>query len=310
MHDFNSENERVGIYMITKEELRNYIRQGLSTRKIADITGYSKSVIGYHMRNYGLSNESKFKKLDKFTFDKIDTKEKAYALGFILADSSIDERNNVEVSVAMADKEIAEFIARVINAKVHYDYTYNKKTRRFPRARLNKCISDVTRFTGGRKKADRHFPIIAKELEPYMLLGFFDGDGHITYGHRKDRGRLWASIGFTSQFKLLYGVQQYILRKINVSSQIFPKAGENCFVLRICSISNVIALLNAIYKDEDFVVLHRKHAKYKAVRLELEENGESDKVVNTVPSLQSEEGVETSGVSAMILNNRNSIQVA
>ena len=296
--------------MITKEELRDYIKQGLSTRKIAEITGYGKSTISYHMRQYGLSDCSRFKKLDKFVFDKINTKEKAYALGFILADGAIDERNNVEISVAMADKEVAEFLASVVNARVRYDYTYNKKTRRFPRVRFCKRIPDILKFTGGRKKEDRHFPIISKELEPYMLQGFLDGDGSITYGHRKDRGRLWACVSFTSQFKLLYGVQQYILRKIKVSSQIFPKSNEKCFVLKISALDDIKNLLDTVYADKNFVILHRKYAKYKAVRLELEENGESERIANTVPSLQSEEGVETNGALAIMLNNHNSIQVA
>ena len=52
------------------------------------------------------------------------------------------------------------------------------------------------------------------------------------------------------------------------------KCGEkDCFVIEFANRIDVLKFLNYIYQD-DFVVLKRKYLKYKALRLELEENGE------------------------------------
>ena len=67
--------------------------------------------------------------------------------------------------VAIGDKEIPEFISEVLGCSVRYDYTYDAQKRRFPRARIDRKIGDILKFTGGALKKDRHFPRIQKDLE-------------------------------------------------------------------------------------------------------------------------------------------------
>ena len=251
-----------------------YTIHGYSNRELQQIFNLRKSTISYQQRKYGLDKLAKYKKNPQFKFEKIDTPEKAYILGFILADGSIEQNNNIELSVSLEDKEIVDYIATIINSSVFTDKTYNKKQRKFPRARTNKNIKDITKFTGGRAKKDRHYPRVKRDLERYLLLGFFDGDGCITWGRRKDRNRLWHKISFTSSYSLLYGVQQHLLR-IGITTTLRPKSGENCFVLEFANKNDIIRFLNYIYpEDSEFVVLQRKYLKNRALRLELEENGE------------------------------------
>ena len=133
-------------------------------------------------------------------------------------------------------------------------------------------------FFGGEKKVDRHYPRIRDDLERYLLQGLFDADGCITWGYRKDKGRIWHKVSFTSQLKILQGVQQYLINKLGIASVIRPKAKENCYVLEFSNKSDVVKFCEHIYPDDDFVILKRKHLKYKALRLELEENGESNRI--------------------------------
>lgn len=209
----------------------------------------------------------------KYTFNKIDSPSKAYILGFILADSSIDNKNNVEISVALNDKEVVDYISNVIGSNVNVSNKMNKKKRIFPKARTVKRIKDITKFTGGYKKTERHYPRIKKELEPYLLLGFFDGDGCISYGYRKDRKRLWHKISFTSSYSLLQGVQQYLF-KLGITTKLKPKSKSNCYVLEFANKKDILKFLDYIYMD-NFVVLRRKYLKNCALRLELEEIGET-----------------------------------
>lgn len=212
--------------------------------------------------------------MDKFLFNKIDSKEKAYILGFILADGSITQNNDVEISTNLRDRNIVEYIGKIINSNIKYDYHFNKKLRRYPRVRTSKRIKDITKFTGGRLKKDRHYPRVKEEFEKYLLLGVFDADGCITWGRRKDRDRLWHKVSFVSQYNILYGVQQYLLNNLNICTRIYPKKDSNCYVLEFSNLKDVIRFCEHIY-DNKFVVLQRKYQKYNALRLELEENDES-----------------------------------
>ena len=288
--------------------LRTCLADGMSTRDIEKLCDKKRSTISYWINKYNLKEDMKYKKTDKYSFEKIDNKEKAYALGFILADSGINRNNLVEISVSIEDSIVCEFIANVINGKVMYDYTYDKKSRRFPRARLIKKIPDIVKFTGGEKKENRHFPRISKDLERYLLQGFFDADGCITWGYRKDRNRIWQKVSFTSQRKLLEGVQKYLYKTLGISTVLRPKGNEKCFVLEIANRNDVLNFCNYIYPDENFLVLNRKYLKYNALRLELEENGEMAGVPQYRAELAEQEGVETNGDLATNLNNHNSIQ--
>ena len=157
-----------------KEYLINCLNSGMSTRDIEKECGLNHRTISYWVTKYNLNDLSKFSKRDAYKFEKIDTKEKAYLLGYILADTAIDDKKNVEFSCAINDCEILEFIANIIDGKVTKDYTFDKKTRRFPRARMNKTIKDILKFTGGAKKAERHYPRIRSDLEKYMIQGYLE----------------------------------------------------------------------------------------------------------------------------------------
>lgn len=268
----------------------------------------SSSNIGHWISKYGLNHLSKNYKLDKYRFNKIDTKEKAYVLGFILCDAAINQRKCVEISVAIEDKEVAEFISQTVNGRVHMDYTFDKAKRRFPRARMVKKIPDVTVYTGAEKKACRHYPRVRPDLEKFLLQGVFDADGCLTWGRRKDKNRIWQKISFTSSLGILSGVQQMLLNRLGVASALRPKSNSDCYVLEITNRKDVLKILSFLYPDDSFIILKRKYLKYCALRLELEENGEYGALREYRAEPAEQEGVETNGACASRLNDRNSIQ--
>ena len=52
---------------------------------------------------------------------------------------------------------------------------------------MQKKIVDILKFTGGRLKADRHYPRVRDDLERYLIQGLFDADGCLTFSRRKDK---------------------------------------------------------------------------------------------------------------------------
>ena len=266
----------------TKEELQSLYDLGLSNTRIAEIYGVERGTIFYWSKKLGVKSERYEKPIyiEDF-FDKIDSKEKAYMLGFLLGDGAIDKKGHLECSISINDKEILYKFSEWTGCKVVENHHTNVKSRCFPHASIhigNKNImKQLKMLFGGRLKPERHIPIISKKYEPYLVQGFFDADGCVTFGHRKDRGYLWKKIIFTSQLKMLTGIQS-ILDKQGISSKIYPKSGEKCFVLELSrNTNNVIKALDYIYSDENFVILQRKFEKAHALRLELGENGEGHK---------------------------------
>ena len=293
---------------MNKETLEQYIREGMTTREIGKSVGLSGKTISYWANKYKLNDDFKYRKTKPFWFGKIDTKEKAYFIGFLACDGYVnDTTKKVEISLSIRDREVVEFLADFCDANVHIDTELDRKSRNFPNVSFTKKIPDVSTFIGVGGKAKRHLPIVSPYLNRYMLLGAFDADGCITWGRRKDRNRIWHKVSFTSSLGILTSLQNILIKELSISSTIRPKGEEKCFVLEFSNRPDVINFIDYLYQD-DFVVLHRKQSKSNALRLELEENGESLKKVNTVPSPQSWEGVETTGESARILNNRDSIQ--
>lgn len=293
-----------------KQFLIDCLNQGLSTRDIESLPNVTvkRSTISYYIKKYGLTDLMKYKKVqykDENYFNMIDTKEKAYIVGYTLADGYISN-DTLEYGCALEDKEILEFIAEQLGANVREDTYLNKETRRFPRARISignkKLVQDINKFG---QKENKTFPHISKELEHYMLLGFFDGDGCITYGRRKDRNRIWQKVSFTGSYKLLIAIQK-LLSKISITSSVYPKSDENCFVLEISSKEGVTKIMEYMYGNRDLIVLHRKYNKYNALRLEWEEFGGT--TTCTIPSRaedHSSEGVETTGEKLGSLNNQH-----
>lgn len=264
-----------------KNTLKNYLEDGLTHREIDTLVGKGKSTIGYWINQHDLKDSQQYKKpiyRDVDYFNKIDTKEKAYILGFILGDGCIGEKD-VDITIALSDIEILEFIKSELNCNINISKALNKKKKQYPNASIhigNKTIlRDLIRLSGGYNKEDRHIPFVSPKYERYLLQGFFDAEGCITWGRRKDRNRIWQKISFTSQYKMLEGIQN-ILYKKGIASKIKPKSDSSkCFVIEFANKNDVLAFLDIIYPNDEFIVLKRKYKNAQALRLELGEFGES-----------------------------------
>ncbi|MGM0411549.1 MAG: LAGLIDADG family homing endonuclease [Bacillota bacterium] len=266
--------------MITEKKLKNYLNQGMTNREIANQNDVNieKSTVFYWIKKYGLQKKQKYYSNIDYNsniFNKINTPVKAYIIGFILGDGYLNEKNGkyISITIALKDKQILDFIANKTGGRVRVYKKINRKQKKFPHATLrigsNRIYNDIKKYCGGRLKEDRHLPIINKKLERYLILGFFDAEGCVTWGNRKDRNRLWQKISFTSKFKMLEGVQKVLLKN-DISSKIKPKQNEKCYVLQFSDKNRVLTFLDYIYpKDSNFIILQRKFKKAQNLRLEL-----------------------------------------
>lgn len=292
---------------ISKELLENFLKEGKTTREIGLILGVANTTISRYIRNYNLNNLYSKPKYLPYHLTKIDSKELAYMLGFIIADSSINNEI-VEISIAINDSELMDLFSSLLGIKSFKDLTLVKEKRRFPRVRLVRKIVGINKFIGGNKKKDRNVPIIQKDLEVYLIRGIFDADGCITWGYRKDRNRTWHKVSFTSSLGILTSVQK-VLYKIGISTIVRPKANEDCYVLEFANKEDILKFYNYLYADESFIPLKRKFDNYNALRLELGELSENTNctILSCATDL-SVESAETTGELNGTLNNQSSTQ--
>lgn len=292
---------------ISKELLENFLKEGKTTKEIGLILGVANTTISRYIRNYNLNNLYSKPKYLPYHLTKIDSKKLAYMLGFIIADSSINNEI-VEISVAIKDSELMDLFSPLLGIKPFEDLTLVKEKRRFPRIRLVRKIVGINKFIGGSKKKDRNVPIIQKDLEVYLIRGIFDADGCITWGYRKDRNRIWHKVSFTSSLGILTSVQK-VLYKIGISTIVRPKANEDCYVLEFTNKKDILKFYNYLYADASFIPLKRKFDNYNALRLELGELSENTNctILSCATDL-SVESAETTGELNGTLNNQSSTQ--
>ena len=294
-----------------KQELLNILKKnrGITIKELCKKYNLSykatkKMIRVYNYTNYITKTDS-ITKSPGINLNKIDTKELAYIIGFIAGDGHIDLKNQVSISIKLSDKVVANFFKKVLGGEISISNITNKKKKQYPNVSISKVIKDIKKFYGGRLKENRTLPHINENLERYLLLGFFDAEGCITWGRRKDRNRIWQKISFTSKYDLLISTQK-ILNKIGITTAVRPKKKEDCFVLEFSNKKDVLNYCNWLYSNSELIILKRKFNKYNALRLELGEFGETTNN-STIPSQATDhsvEGVETTGEKKVSLNNQ------
>lgn len=116
-------------------------------------------------------------------FEKIDTQEKAYFLGFIFADGCvifdpIRYRYKLTVKIHSKDKHILNSLISSIDGEM---MVWENETK-FSQVTLSgkKIVSDLIKLGATPNKTfDLQYPIIDENLEKHFLRGYFDGDGCI-----------------------------------------------------------------------------------------------------------------------------------
>lgn len=121
--------------------------------------------------------------MKEFIFKNIDTKEKAYWLGFLAADGYVPkDRNMVRINVSSKDEDLMDsFIKFVGGNEKDKKYHVNKSNNKMVVYSLsNKIISSDIRSKGiVSPKSNRDIFVILKSirLQKAFLLGLYDGDG-------------------------------------------------------------------------------------------------------------------------------------
>lgn len=205
-------------------------------------------------------------------FEIINTKEKAYWLGFLYADAcNTPSKNRLEISLAKQDKEILEKLSSILlNGNVNILEYKSKKKNTQDKVSLfiiNKKISlDLFKWGCTNKKTfDITFPNLEQELHASFIRGYFDGDGMLTFEERKRKYGHYTAFDFsiTSTKDMVEKIQDYFA-DLDVNSSINKRhknRNTNNFTLRVSGNKQIRKVCDYLY-SESTIHLQRKYNLY------------------------------------------------
>lgn len=286
--------QRVHINMyqnqINFEQLEKLIKQGFNIKSLAEHFNIPAKSMSQILIKEGIKVQgSRYDKIVSHNyFEKIDNENKAYILGFILADGCIQiepkKRNGVVYSYSkrlcfcnsIDDYEILNKIRQEISPQAKLKTLSNKKgainRKRQISLRISSSllIDDLIKLDiKPRKTWDTNFIFdftkIPNDLLHHFVRGFFDGDGwFIPKG--KSFGLVFTSKVFMDQIEnIFYGKLPHIkVRKC-------PLQNKNMITYSLilsCGYGKSIDLFNYLYKDAT-IFLNRKYDKFIQANTEI-----------------------------------------
>lgn len=273
--------QRGGSNMINYEEIDKkaieLFNKGMSLSKISKELNIGRWIISKRFRNiYGidtsLRKDNKLYSINNCYFEKIDTEEKAYWLGFLFADGYMRTQSyTVELGLARRDESHLIKFNTCINSTYpirHKTSNVSGKTHDVSLAMFcdKKAYKDLERLGClNRKTYHIDFPCFDdKVLKVAFVRGFFDGDGSIGIAKKRlDKSKI-QKIGFAAY-------SEEILEKVAMMvKDIFPEFKYKIYRKKdtcSCSLFSTKTaqsreFLSIIYKDSN-IYLDRKYKVYE-----------------------------------------------
>lgn len=246
-------------------------------------------------------NRNRKHDFDQQFFEKIDTEEKAYVLGFIYADGCNSTHPSTGcLSIVQMERDVDILIKIKKCLKSTYPITVNRvkyngeNTFRF--YLYGKCLVEQLNNLGvvRNKSLILKFPnFINDELMPHFIRGYFDGDGSIWNGKRKKmtvkkenkpgefRVRIVHNVkfNFTGSNTFIPYLQEYLMKHVGFSKTKlnYSKSKEehkHC-IMEYSGRKNIKMLYDYMYSSAT-IYGERKKAKFEEILCALSEKSLSE----------------------------------
>ncbi len=249
---------------------------GMSCRQIAQKFNTSYDTINKRLRksNIKFRDRTNYRKwtLDCTYFDNINTQDKAYILGFIMADGyNNTTKGQIAIKLSPKDKDILEQIKQKLSYNGPLITGINKVFGScFPNIKLlfnSRYLSNQLLNLGvhNNKSDFLKFPdYLCDPLIHHFIRGYFDGDGSMSCNYIKTKYNsklLNGYVSFTGCKEFLYSVQDILLRYEIKSSLYKNKLCQYVYQLNINGNKNVQRFYNFLYKDAN-IYMERKFDKF------------------------------------------------
>lgn len=249
--------------MYNIKEIIDRYEGGEGTWKIAKSYNTYPQKINDLLRSNGITirKDSRKNTFDLSFFEEINSPEKAYCLGYLYGDGSINKNG---VSFFSADRDVIDKISNVtqFSRKPELDLR-GKLDIYYIRLNSRKVVKDVKKLGRNQYKKDLVWvddTIVPNNLKKYFILGLYDSDGGL-YFNKTDLIRD-ISIAFTGSKSIIVELSNFIEVELDIEMNAIYKHKE-CYLhyLRSYKKSTIITILDWLY-DRAPIYMKRKHDKY------------------------------------------------
>lgn len=257
-----------------KDNIIKDFRNGLNCNNLQQKYGHDLYNIQKFLQKHGLDAKIPKKQIyscEEKYFDKIDSHEKAYWLGFIYADGNV-YRTSLQICLAHKDIEIITNFQKSIqsNHKIYND-------RGYPRLQINNQYlynSLVKLGVVKNKSLVLKFPTekqVPNKFINSFILGYFDGDGSISHcnminkkGHKINNWHL----NFISTFEFCKSIKIILDKITNSNGNIYKEKRTKNNVWYILysgsantkfGIEKLKLIYNYLYRNIDFPLNRKKN---------------------------------------------------
>lgn len=207
--------------------------------------------------------------VDEHYFEKVDTQEKAYILGFLYADGyNYEKRGRVKLTLAKKDVDILHKIKECFKTNRPLYSIENKDGCYEELIFVNVKISDDLRKLG-MVQAKTHiltFPdFLQEELIRHFIRGYFDGDGCLTGSYNKRCTTYFSwNVSIIGTTTFLDTIGKILKNKIDVNHNLTTrhKNSPNIKTLMFKGKNQISRFLDWIYEDST-IHLDRKYGYYQ-----------------------------------------------
>ena len=248
-------------------------------KEIAKILDVSLSTIKRYKNKYNLSvnlDIAKQRNSEKHTqynynihyFDKIDTLNKAYLLGFITADGFVTNKNEIGIEVAKKDKDIINFFKEELESTKPIEEKNMSIGLRIQNNTLAKGIKKYGIVPNKSLIINVEEVIKLAQLNEQQisvfLLGYFDGDGCISIAHRQDNNKEYFEMNITGTKETIEYYKKYFDGHGSITKR--HNNSNNNYTLQMSN--NYTTIYNALskiykYRNEITFCLNRKKEKFE-----------------------------------------------
>lgn len=224
-------------------------------------------------------------KVNENYFDKIDTVNKAYFLGFLYADGYIFEgkentntKNKKSQTLNLTlQKEDTYILERLrLDIQSERPLTYIKSQDKY---RLCICSKQLVQRLvelgcGQAKTFKLEFPTeeqVPSYLIRHFIRGYFDGDGSLYFKEGiKNKLSVQCQFSIISSHAFIKSVNEFLIKELNINSYIRKANTKNIhrhvYRLQVSGRNNVCKLMEFLYLDKEYFFLSRKFEKYLDIK--------------------------------------------
>jgi len=262
--------------MVTSEQVIELFNAGMSQKEIAARLDCSLNTVRRRMKLVGVEGRSKGERdytINSGILDSIDTEQKAYWLGFILADGCIAKsagtRRVMRVCLQIRDFPHLKTLARFFGYEgKFFDEQRNHHHRKsivFNDVKLCKTLMDYGWWEYKTGQDFRILDVVPDNLWHHFVRGYFDGDGSIVSKRKKRKdGRLRRTRAWYTNITCKYelALDRMIERIVKLGGPYtIPRKRSKAYDLRWCNRARTGAIMEWLYKDAS-ILLERKKTRY------------------------------------------------